>query len=90
MWVLQEYTKAVDPSLTADNLDTIGSKLKNLPEGWKFETKVLTKNLSLDTCRAGGWAAIIRDDLQHLPGLRLRRGHERELRPVSLCRRWHR
>ena len=49
VWVLQEYTKAVDPSLTADNLDTIGSKLKNLPEGWTFETKVLTKNLALDT-----------------------------------------
>jgi hypothetical protein len=63
VWVLQEYTKAVDPSLTADNLDTIGSKLKDLPEGWTFETKVLTKNLSLDTSRAGGWAAIIRDNL---------------------------
>ena len=63
VWVLQEYTKAVDPSLTPDNLDTVGSKLKNLPKGWKFETKVLTENLSLDTGRAGGWAAIIRDEL---------------------------
>ena len=34
-----------------------------MPQGWKFETKVLTENLSLDTGRAGGWAAIIRDDL---------------------------
>jgi hypothetical protein len=41
----------------------VGSKLKNLPAGWKFETKVLTETLSLDTGRAGGWAAIIRDDL---------------------------
>ena len=63
VWVLQEYTKAVDPSLTADNLDTLAGKLKNLPPGWKFETKVITENLSLDTGRAGGWAAIIRDDL---------------------------
>ena len=63
VWVLQEYTKAVDPSLTPDNLDQVGSKLKNLPKGWKFETKVLTKDLSLDTGRCGGWAAIIRDDL---------------------------
>ena len=46
-----------------DNLNTVGGKLKNLPQGWKFETKVLTENLSLDTGRAGGWAAIIRDDL---------------------------
>lgn len=63
VWVLQEYTKAVDPSLTPDNLDTLGSRLKNLPQGWKFETKVLTEDLVLDTGRAGSWAAIIRDDL---------------------------
>ncbi len=54
VWVLQEYTKAVDPSLTADNLDKVGGKLKDLPQGWKFETKVITKNLSLDTARAAG------------------------------------
>jgi hypothetical protein len=63
VWVLQEYTKTVDPSLTPDNLNTVGDKLKTLPQGWKFETKVLDKNLSLDTGQAGGWAAIIRDDL---------------------------
>ena len=38
------------------------SKYKNLPEGWTFETKMLTEELSLDTGRAGGWAAIIRDE----------------------------
>ena len=83
VWVLQEYTKAVDPSLTPDNLNTVGSKLKNLPKGWTFETKVLDKNLSLDTGRTGGWAAIIRDELQYLPGVRLRRGHQCQLRPLT-------
>ena len=63
VWVLQEYTKAVDPTLTPDNLDTVGGKLKSLPQGWKFETKVLDKDLVLDTGRAGSWAAIIRDEL---------------------------
>jgi hypothetical protein len=61
-WVLQEYTKDVDPSLTAENLDRLGGMYKELPAGWAFETKVLTKDLSLDTSRAGGWAAIIRDE----------------------------
>ena len=87
VWVLQEYTKAVDPSLTPDNLNELGSKLKNLPKGWKFETKVLTKNLSLDTGRArrvGGHHS--RRAALHLPGLRLRRGHQRQLRAVT-CRR---
>ena len=63
VWVLQEYTKAVDPGLTPDNLNALGGKLKNLPEGWTFETKVLDEDLVLDTGRAGSWAAIIRDDL---------------------------
>ena len=38
--------------LTPDNLDELGGKLKNLPKGWTFETKVLTKDLTLDTDRA--------------------------------------
>jgi hypothetical protein len=62
-WVMQEYTKDVDPTLTLDNLAQVGSKLKNLPKGWKFETKVLSKELSLNTDRCDGWAAIIRDEL---------------------------
>ena len=41
----------------------MGGKLKKLPAGWKFETKVLTKDLSLDTRRTGLWASIIRDEL---------------------------
>ena len=61
-WVLQEFTKDVDPSLEADNLQVLGDKYKELPEGWTFETKILDEDLSLDTSRAGGWAAIIRDE----------------------------
>ena len=30
--------------------------------GWTFETKVLDRELSLDTARCDGWAAIIRDE----------------------------
>jgi hypothetical protein len=60
---MQEFTKAVDPSLDVDNLREVGGRLKNPPKGWTFETKVLTRNLSLDTARAGAWAAIMRDEL---------------------------
>jgi hypothetical protein len=63
VWVMQEYTKEIDPTLTIDNLDQVGGKLKKLPEGWTFETKVLTRDLSLDTRRTGLWASIIRDEL---------------------------
>ena len=41
--------KDIDPTLTIDSLDQLGSKLKNLPKGWTFETKVLTEDLVLDT-----------------------------------------
>jgi hypothetical protein len=62
-WVMQEYTKEVDKSLTMENVGEIGPKLKNLPAGWKFETKVLTEDLSLDTRRSNLWASIMRDEL---------------------------
>jgi hypothetical protein len=63
VWVMQEYTKEVDPTLTMENIGEIGPKLKNLPEGWTFETKILEKDLTLDTRRTGNWASIIRDEL---------------------------
>jgi hypothetical protein len=63
VWVMQEFTKDIDPTLTMDNLHEVGSKLKNLPQGWKFETKVLPEELTLDTARCDGWAAILRDEL---------------------------
>ena len=61
-WAMQEMTTDVDPTLTIDNLDQVGKKLK-LPPGWTFETKVLTQDLLLDTMKCDGWAPIIRDDL---------------------------
>ena len=62
VWVLQEFTQEVEPTLEADNLDQLGAKYKNLPEGFTFETKILDEELSLDTSHAGGWAAIMRDE----------------------------
>lgn len=47
-WILQVYTPRVDPSLSMDNLDQLGKKLK-LPAGWTFETKVLEKDLTIRT-----------------------------------------
>jgi hypothetical protein len=34
--------------LTVDHLDQVGEHLKNLPAGWTWESKVLTKDLVLD------------------------------------------
>ena len=46
VWVLQEYTKAVDASLTPDNLDQLGGKLKNLPRAGSSK-----RRCSPRTCR---------------------------------------
>ena len=61
-WVMQEMCKDADPTIEIDNLHELGGKYKELPKGWKFETKVLTDDLVLDTTKSDGWASIIRDE----------------------------
>lgn len=62
VWVLQVYGHEVDPTLSIETMDLLGSKLK-LPEGWKFEVKVLEKDLAIEPRRSGGIAHIMRDNL---------------------------
>ena len=62
VWVLQVFTKDKDPTLSIDTLDQLGSKIQ-LPDGWKFERKVLDMDLSLQPRRADGSAYIMRDNL---------------------------
>jgi hypothetical protein len=63
VWVLQVFTKAKDPTLSIETLDQLGAKLQ-LPEGWKFEIKVLDKDLSLQPRNVPGTEAyIMRDNL---------------------------
>lgn len=47
-WVMQTYSQAVDAGLTLDGLPGLGSRL-NLPDGWRYETRVLAEPLSVDT-----------------------------------------
>ena len=39
---MQSYAQIVDPSLNINNLDSLGERLK-LPQGWKYQVKILTK-----------------------------------------------
>jgi hypothetical protein len=64
VYVMQSYVSVVDKSLNEKNLAQLGSKLK-LPEGWRFEVKTLTKDLSIDPRRSGGVAHIIQDELKN-------------------------
>jgi hypothetical protein len=64
-FVMQSYSIIVDKNQTMADLPNLGSKLK-LPEGWKFRTVVLTKNLTVNGITADGkdnqWR-VTQDDL---------------------------
>ncbi len=69
-WVMVSYTNKEMPDLTIDKLSSLGDVLKP-PQGWKFRTATLTKELVLEP--KAGFAGIIQDDkgnLYHLTGPR--------------------
>ena len=59
-WVMQAWSKIIDPTLTYDDLKNLGSKLK-LPEGWKFRVATPDKELIVSTPLGYHW--IVQDDL---------------------------
>jgi hypothetical protein len=61
-WVMQAYSKIIDPTLTYDALKNLGPKLK-LPPGWKYRVKVLDKDLVISTPQGYNW--IVQDNLQN-------------------------
>jgi len=60
-YVMQSYSQIVDAKLALNDLPKLGARL-NLPDGWKFTTRVLAKPLVL---RARGSATVLQDDLQN-------------------------
>jgi hypothetical protein len=50
----------VDPNLSRADLPKLADRLK-LPEGWSFQTRVLTEYLRVDTTSRA--AQVIQDDL---------------------------
>jgi hypothetical protein len=69
-WVMVAYTDKESPGLTIDKLDSLGDVLK-LPQGWKFRTQRLEKELILEP--KAGFTPVIEDDLEniyHLTGPR--------------------
>ena len=69
-WVMISYTNKDAPDLTIDTLDSLGDLLK-LPQGWKFRTARLAKELILEP--KAGFVGVTQDDkgnLYHLTGPR--------------------
>jgi hypothetical protein len=58
---MQSYSQRVDPTLTIDDLETLGERLE-LPEGWRYQAQVLTEDSELET---NGLAFMLADELQN-------------------------
>jgi len=61
-WVMKSYSKSVDPNLTYDGLQTLGTRLK-LPPGWKYRVEVRDQDLTI--APVNGTQRITQDELQN-------------------------
>ena len=61
-WVMQAYGLIVDPTITYERLMTLGDKLVNMPEGWKYRVIVIEQDLVLHPDKRG-FAFIMQDEL---------------------------
>ncbi|WP_029373450.1 hypothetical protein [Mycobacterium sp. UM_WWY] len=59
-WVMQTWSQTIDNALSLEDLPDLARRL-TLPEGWRYETRVLATPLSVDTTARD--AAVIQDDL---------------------------
>jgi hypothetical protein len=69
-WAMVSYANKQMPDLTIEKLDSLGDLLK-LPQGWKFRTATLGKELVLEP--KSGFFGVIQDDIgnvYHLTGPR--------------------
>ncbi|MEO0899241.1 MAG: hypothetical protein AAFY71_22710 [Bacteroidota bacterium] len=60
-FIMQSYTTMVKADLTIDDLENLGQIL-NLPDGWKFESEVLEKELEITSL---GDAVVIQDEFEN-------------------------
>ena len=67
-WVMQTWSQIVDAKLGMQDLPGLGRRL-NLPEGWRYETRVLTERLSVDTSTQD--AHVVQDDLTNTYSLEM-------------------
>jgi hypothetical protein len=59
-WVMQTFSRTVDPELSMNDLAGLADRLA-LPDGWRYETRVLDAPLRVDTTTRS--AKVLQDDL---------------------------
>jgi len=60
--VMQSWSNYVNKGETADNLKDLGSQFKQLPPGWKFRTKVLDRDLTIQPPPPNHLAWVTQDE----------------------------
>lgn len=63
-FIMQSYCQIIDPNLTYEQLPTLGEKLK-LPAGWKYRTKTLDQNLTVNGIQPGNKWRVTQDELRN-------------------------
>lgn len=61
-YIMQSYSQFKDPSLTIDDLSSLGDRLEP-PEGWAFRTRTLAEQL--EVLSTDGVATVVQDELQN-------------------------
>ncbi len=61
-WVMQSYSRQIDPSLTRAQLARLGSRL-HLPTGWRYRVRTLKHPLSVVTVKTA--AQVLQDNLDN-------------------------
>lgn len=61
-YVMQALCIGVDPTMSAESLDTLGERL-SMPEGWSYRSRVLTEDLIIDT--TGSPATVLQDEFEN-------------------------
>lgn len=61
-YVMQALCVGVDPTMSAESLDTLGERL-SMPEGWSYRRRVLTEDLVIDTTTTT--ATVLQDEFEN-------------------------
>ena len=60
-YVMQTYSAQIDPTLTEAQLTDLGSRLKLLPAGWTYSSRILDSSLKVETVISA--ARVLQDEL---------------------------
>ena len=63
--VMQSWTNFTNKGETADSLKDLGSQFKLLPPGWKFRTKVLDRDLTVEPPAPSHLAYVTQDEFNN-------------------------